>query len=124
MSDVLFPLVLRGPQPHTRMTRIPVFVRCSPDALMGYGGTAISTKSPQNGSLKTAPNRTNLKKNRRQSAPGIQARKKTPSGRGQTSKKYDRIMVLAVFSKAQGSQKGVKMIAKMEPWGTQNHKKQ
>jgi len=31
-------------------------------------------------------------------------------------------MVLAVFSKAQGSPKGVKMVAKMEPQGTQNHK--
>ena len=45
-------------------------------------------------------------------------------GRGQTSKIDDSYTLSAVFSEAQGSQKGVKMGAKMEPQGTQTHTKQ
>ena len=52
-----------------------------------------------------------------------EASKKTLSGRGQTSKVDHSYTLSDVFSGAQCCQKGLKMEAKMEPQGTQNHKK-
>ena len=84
--------------------------------------TTNGTKSSQNGSLKTAQNHKSLLKTHPQSAPIVRTCKKTPSGRGQTSKIDDSYTLSAVFSEAQGHQQGAKMGAKMEPRGTQNHK--
>ena len=52
----------------------------------------------------------------------IKTWEKTPSKRGQTSKIDDAYTLSAVFKEAQGSQKGVKMEARMESLGTQSHK--
>ena len=49
--------------------------------------------------------------------------KKTASRRGQTSKNDDSYTVLTVFSEVQDSRNKLKMEAKIEPPGTQNHKK-
>ena len=43
--------------------------------------------------------------------------------KGQTSEFDDTYTLSAVFPVAQGSQKGAQKPSKMEPWGTQNHKK-
>ena len=58
-----------------------------------------------------------------QNAPTVKTCKKTLSGRGQNPKVNDRYTLLIFFSEAQGSQKGVKMDAKMEPQGIENHEK-
>ena len=52
----------------------------------------------------------------------IKTWEKTPSQRGQTSKIDNAYTLSAGFKEAQGSQKGVKMEARMESLGTQNHK--
>ena len=55
-------------------------------------------------------------------APTVKTCKKTPSGRGQTIKINDGYTLSTVFSEAHGSQKRLKMEAKMEPQGIGNHK--
>ena len=57
-----------------------------------------------------------------QNAPTVKTCKKTLSGRGRTSKIYDRYTLSTAFSQAQGSQKRLTIGAKMEPPGTPNHK--
>ena len=69
---------------------------------------------------KQPTNHTNLQQKQHQNAHTVQTCKKTPSGRGQTSKIDDSYTVLAVFPKAQGVQKGAKMGAKTEPLGPPN----
>ena len=69
------------------------------------------------------PQITKFGKTHYQNAPTIKTCKKTVSGKGQASEIKDSYTVLKVFSKVQDSQNNVKMYAKMEPPGTQNHKK-
>ena len=52
----------------------------------------------------------------------IKTWEKTPSQRGQTSKIDNPYTLSAVFEEAQGSQKVVKMEARMKSLGTQMHK--
>ena len=59
-----------------------------------------------------------------QNASPIEACKKTPSGRGQTSEFDDGYTLSAVFSGAQGSEKGVEMRPKWSPRAPQISKKQ
>ena len=78
----------------------------------------VSTWEPQN-----SPKSQTSKKNHDQNAPTVKTCKKSLPGKGQTSKSDDSYTLAAVFSKAKGSQEVMKMGAKMEPQGTQNHKK-
>ena len=66
---------------------------------------------------------TKFRKTHYQNAPTIKTCKKTASRRGQTSKFDDSYTVLTVFSEVQDSRNKLKMGAKIEPPGTQNHKK-
>ena len=61
-------------------------------------------------------------KNQLQNALTIKTWEKTPSQGGQASKIDNIYKLSAVFQKAQGSPKGVKMEARMESLGTLNHK--
>ena len=79
----------------------------------------VSKWEPQN-----SPKSQKSAKTHHQNAPTVKTCKKTLSGRSQTSEIYDPCTLSAVFSEAQGSQKGVKMEAKMEPQGTQHHTNQ
>ena len=71
-----------------------------------------------------APKSTKTAKSQHQNAPTVKTCKKTPSGRGQTSEIDDSYTLSYIFPKAQRSQKGCKMEAKIEPQGTQNQKEQ
>ena len=62
-------------------------------------------------------------KTEHKNAPTVKTCKKTPSGRGQTIQINEGYTLSAVFSEAQGSQKGVKMKAKIDPQGIEYHKK-
>ena len=64
-----------------------------------------------------------FEKTHHQNAPAIKTCKKTASRRGQTSKFDNSYTVLTVFSEVQDSRKKLKMGAKIEPPGTQNHEK-
>ena len=77
----------------------------------------VSTWEPHNN-----PKSKKNGKTQYQNAPTIKTCKKTSSGRVQTSKIDDPYTVLAVFSEAQGSQKGAKMEPEMTPQGTKHHK--
>ena len=70
------------------------------------------------------PKTANICKNTPSKRTHSQDLKKTLSGRGQTSKKYYSYTLSAVFSEPQGSHKGVKMEAKMEPRAPKITKKQ
>ena len=68
----------------------------------------------------------NLKKLSSRSQPESTQKKVTKNDaiwKGQTSEFDDGYTLSAVFPVAQGSQKGAKKHPKMEPLGTQNHKK-
>ena len=117
-----FLVFLRGPQPSTRITRSPIFGHFShyffrPVFYHNWCQNVPKWEPQKN--TKTHKSR----KTPHQNAFLIEACKKTPSRRGQTSEFNDCYTLSAVFSEAQGSQKGVENGAKMEPPGTPNHKK-
>ena len=66
---------------------------------------------------------TQIWKKHTENAPAIKACKKTVSGKGQTSEIDASYTVLKFFSKVQDSQNNANNDTKMEPPGTQNHKK-
>ena len=66
---------------------------------------------------------TKFRKTHYQNAPTIKTCKKTASRRAQTFKFDNSYTVLTVFSEVQDSRNRLEMDAKIEPPGTQNHKK-
>lgn len=101
-------LVLRGPHPITRNApqrlAAPFF---STPIFYNDWYQKVSKWEPQNG-----PKSQQSAKKRHRNAPTIEIFKKSLSGRGPTSKIDNPHTVSAVFSKSQGSQKGVNMRSK------------
>ena len=118
MSCLLSLKSLRGPQPpawgYSRFPAAPFF---STPIFNNDWYQKVSKWEPQNNQKSQQSTKTHHR-----NAPTIKTCKKTLSGRGQTSEIHDRYTLSAVFSEAQGSQKGVKMEAKMMSQDTKNHK--
>ena len=103
---------LKGPQPGRNFypaTRFHSFFALFSELpfLTTYG-----TKRSQHLSLKTAPNHKNMLKTHPQNTPTVKTCKKTPSGRGQTSKKPIIYYTFACFFQRP---RALKMESKWEP---------
>ena len=108
LSEVWFSVFLRGPQPISRLTREPIFRHFLHYFFRPVFDHHWCQKVPKWESQKSTKS-LKSRKTRHQNAFLIETCKKTPFGRGQTSEFDDSCTLLAVFSKAQGSQKGVEM---------------
>ena len=110
--SLVFLPFLRDPQPQGRNSpRVPVthfwtcFASFFPDLFFEHNWCPkVPNWDTQNHTKSTKSQKTS-----HQNAFLLEACKKTPFGRGQTSEFDDSYTLLAVFSKAQGSQKGVEM---------------
>ena len=112
-------MFLRGPQPVTRATRTPVFDLFFWSLfLMPFWSQMVLPRDP-----KIAQNREKLCSRGLPESTLQKVTKNYAIWKGQTSEFADTYTLSAVFPVAQGPQKGAQKPPKMEPLGTQNHRK-